>query len=165
MGATKKLKGFTIIEVVLVLAIAGLIFLMVFIALPALQRAQRDMQRKDDISRMSAQLTSYSSNNRGNLPQSLITTSGNPARSFVQNYLGGASANTSGVEYEDPQTGAYTFAAANATIPTTPAIGVVYYNIGFVCGVDGAVVTGTARQFALRMFLENQTVPYCLDNI
>ena len=28
-------KGFTIIEVVLVLAIAGLIFLMVFIALPA----------------------------------------------------------------------------------------------------------------------------------
>ena len=32
-------KGFTIIEVVLVLAIAGLIFLMVFVALPALQRA------------------------------------------------------------------------------------------------------------------------------
>ena len=35
-------KGFTIIEVVLVLAIAGLIFLMVFVALPALQRGQRD---------------------------------------------------------------------------------------------------------------------------
>lgn len=32
-------KGFTIIEVVLVLAIAGLIFLMVFLALPALQRS------------------------------------------------------------------------------------------------------------------------------
>ncbi|OYX35483.1 hypothetical protein B7Z00_05080, partial [Candidatus Saccharibacteria bacterium 32-50-10] len=31
-----KQKGFTIIEVVLVLAIAALIFLMVFIALPAL---------------------------------------------------------------------------------------------------------------------------------
>ena len=38
-------KGFTIIEVVLVLAIGGLIFLMVFIALPALQRSQRDAQR------------------------------------------------------------------------------------------------------------------------
>ena len=36
-------KGLTIIEVVLVLAIAGLIFLMVFIALPALQRNQRDI--------------------------------------------------------------------------------------------------------------------------
>ena len=42
-------KGFTIIEVVLVLAIAGLIFLMVFLALPALQRSQRDTQRKQDV--------------------------------------------------------------------------------------------------------------------
>jgi prepilin-type N-terminal cleavage/methylation domain-containing protein len=37
-----KAHGFTIIEVVLVLAIAGLIFLIVFLALPALQRSQRD---------------------------------------------------------------------------------------------------------------------------
>ena len=42
-------KGFTIIEVVLVLAVAGLIFLMIFLALPALQRSQRDTERKQDI--------------------------------------------------------------------------------------------------------------------
>ena len=36
----KKNKGFTIIEVVLVLAIAGLIFAMVFIALPSMQRGR-----------------------------------------------------------------------------------------------------------------------------
>ena len=35
----RRNKGFTIIEVVLVLAIAGLVFLMVFIALPSLQAA------------------------------------------------------------------------------------------------------------------------------
>ena len=45
MGTGDK-GGFTIIEVVLVLAIAGLIFLMVFIALPALQRSQRDTERR-----------------------------------------------------------------------------------------------------------------------
>ena len=45
-------KGFTIIEVVLVLAIAGLIFLMVFIALPALQRNQRDTQRKTSLNNL-----------------------------------------------------------------------------------------------------------------
>ena len=39
--STKSKKGFTIIEVVLVLAIAGLIFLMVFIALPAQYAARR----------------------------------------------------------------------------------------------------------------------------
>ena len=61
-------KGFTIIEVVLVLAIAGLIFLMVFIALPALQRNQRDTQRKNDLSRTLTAVQSYQSNNRGQLP-------------------------------------------------------------------------------------------------
>ena len=61
-------KGFTIIEVVLVLAIAALIFLMVFIALPALGRSQRDTQRRDDLSRMAAALTNYQSNNTGSNP-------------------------------------------------------------------------------------------------
>ncbi|MFZ1706834.1 MAG: prepilin-type N-terminal cleavage/methylation domain-containing protein [Candidatus Nanogingivalis sp.] len=54
-----KERGFTIIEVVLVLAIAGLIFLMVFIALPALQRNQRDTQRKNDMSRVLSAVQSY----------------------------------------------------------------------------------------------------------
>lgn len=58
-------KGFTIIEVVLVLAIAGLIFLMVFIALPALQRGQRDAGRKNDVSTVVSALQTYLSNNRG----------------------------------------------------------------------------------------------------
>lgn len=61
-------RGFTIIEVVLVLAIAGLIFMMVFIALPALQRSQRDTQRTNDMSRFMTQLTQYQSNNRGAIP-------------------------------------------------------------------------------------------------
>ena len=60
-------QGFTIIEVVLVLAIAGLIFLMVFIALPALQRSQRDTQRRDDYGMLSAAITSYSASNGGKL--------------------------------------------------------------------------------------------------
>ena len=60
-------KGFTIIEVVLVLAIAGLIFLMVFIALPAMQRNQRDTQRRNDYSMLSSAITSYSSSNQGKL--------------------------------------------------------------------------------------------------
>lgn len=61
---TKSKKGFTIIEVVLVLAIAGLIFLMVFIAYPALRRSQSDTQRREDMSKALSQLTSYIANNR-----------------------------------------------------------------------------------------------------
>ena len=67
MKASREFKlGFTIIEVTLVLAIAGLIFLMVFVALPALQRSQRDTQRKNDIARLMSAINSYKSNNREN---------------------------------------------------------------------------------------------------
>ena len=62
-----KKRGFTIIEVVLVLAIAGLIFLMVFIALPALQRSQRNTRRRQDISRISTAFTQFLAQN-GKLP-------------------------------------------------------------------------------------------------
>lgn len=65
---SQKTKGFTIIEVVLVLAIAGLIFLMVFIALPALQRSQRDASRKSEVGTVASAITNYMSNNRNNLP-------------------------------------------------------------------------------------------------
>lgn len=46
----KKTEGFTIIEVLIVLAIAGLIMLIVFLAVPALQRNSRNTQRKNDVS-------------------------------------------------------------------------------------------------------------------
>ena len=65
MNKHKLNKGFTIIEVVLVLAIAGLIFLAVFLALPALQRNQRDTQRKNDMSRFKAAYHQYRANNKG----------------------------------------------------------------------------------------------------
>lgn len=61
-------KGFTIIEVVLVLAIAALIFLMVFIALPALQRGQRDTARKQDANTVITALNTWKGNHRGSLP-------------------------------------------------------------------------------------------------
>lgn len=64
----KNKKGFTIIEVVLVLAIAGLIFLMVFIALPALQRSQRNTRRRSDMTRFISAVNDYQTNNNYKLP-------------------------------------------------------------------------------------------------
>ena len=61
----KNNRGFTIIEVVLVLAIAGLIFLMVFLALPALQRSQRDTLRKQQANMIRDIYTRKYANGRG----------------------------------------------------------------------------------------------------
>jgi prepilin-type N-terminal cleavage/methylation domain-containing protein len=168
MNKIKKEKGFTIIEVVLVLAIAGLIFLMVFIALPSLQKSQRDAQRKSDLSRIQTQITAYANNNRGAVPSSLITTSGTPSRSFVQKYLSGASASVSGTDFADPATGSgYTFLAAG-NAPAVFAAGSsaqIGYQAGRVCGTDGTfTATGaSARSYALLIALESQSTPFCLD--
>ena len=99
----KERKGFTIIEVVLVLAIAGLIFLIVFIAFPALQRGQKDTQRRDDMARFSSQLSQYQANNAGRIPQDL-----NGYNDFINNYLrsnGDSFADPSGTDYTVPDGG------------------------------------------------------------
>lgn len=58
-------KGFTIIEVMIVLAIVGLIILIVFLAVPALQRNSRNTQRKSDIGRLGSAATTVISNLNG----------------------------------------------------------------------------------------------------
>lgn len=68
INKVNKQHGFTIIEVALVLAIAGLIFLVVFLALPALQNSQKDMARRQDVGRVVSALHAYEADNGGNLP-------------------------------------------------------------------------------------------------
>ena len=94
----KTKSGFTIIEVVLVLAIAGLIFLMVFLALPALQRSQRDTQRRDDLARFASQISQYESNNRGKVPNPTVTPGiwANSKETSQNTYDESATVNTSG---------------------------------------------------------------------
>lgn len=87
-------SGFTIIEVVLVLAIAALILLMVFLALPALQRNQRDTTRKNDVSRLQSAINNYKSRNRGALPTNY--------ESFFESDL-----RRSGDLFDDPSQGPY----------------------------------------------------------
>ena len=146
MSAQKK--GFTIIEVVLVLAIAGLIFLMVFIALPALQRGQRDGQRRDDISRFMSQITSYSTNNRGKVPAI------GDMNAFLDDYLKRGEG-----EFVDPQSGEnYTVSA------TTSSTSTIQYVTTAKC--DGENIEsneGRGRSVADRIQLEGSG-HYCQDN-
>ena len=107
-------KGFTIIEVVLVLAIAGLIFLMVFVALPALQRSQRDTARRNDMARVSTSLVQYQTNNSSaasSLPVGPFYYEAKPtfgadcqnssACMFLQRYLNSGSDSTNN-NFKDP---------------------------------------------------------------
>jgi|ERR1039458_5946878 prepilin-type N-terminal cleavage/methylation domain-containing protein len=61
-------EGFTIIEVMIVLAIAGLILLIVFLAVPALQRNARNTQRGTDIGSIVGAINEYVDNQGGTVP-------------------------------------------------------------------------------------------------
>ena len=65
---SKQSKGFTLIEVVIVLAIAALIILVVLQAVGAAQRANRDSARKSEAGRAVALMEQYASNNSGQYP-------------------------------------------------------------------------------------------------
>jgi type II secretory pathway pseudopilin PulG len=58
----RSTQGFTVIEIVLVLAIASLIFLLIFFALPALQRSSRDTQRTQAAQQAMALLDQFRTN-------------------------------------------------------------------------------------------------------
>ena len=61
-------KGFTIIQVLIVLAIAGLIMLIVFLAVPALQRNSRNTQIKNDAQLLSGGVGDHRANYNGTTP-------------------------------------------------------------------------------------------------
>lgn len=60
-------KGFSIIEVLIVLAIAGLIMLIVFLAVPALRRNAANNGRQSDASRISTAVQDCLSNRNGKI--------------------------------------------------------------------------------------------------
>jgi prepilin-type N-terminal cleavage/methylation domain-containing protein len=74
----KDRGGFTIIEVLIVLAIAALILVIVFLAVPSLQRSARNTQRRTDVSALVTAVSNYISDNNGQVPDT-IAIAGNTA--------------------------------------------------------------------------------------
>ena len=146
----KENKGFTIIEVLIVLAIAGLIMLIVFLADPALQRNSRNTQRKNDVATDLSAVNEYITNNNGKMP----TTAANVV---TINDL----ANTG--FYTEPTT-------APATGARTTAITVDTFELVTAAKCDtttiGNTIGASGRSYAIRFAVENSSgaaVPQCQE--
>lgn len=140
-----KSDGFTIIEVMIVLAIAGLILLIVFLAVPALQRNSRNTQAKNEASNILGAVNEYITNNNGALP---------PAGSAPAIITDANVKNITGLTVE--------IASASSAPTATTAI----LRTGSKCvaavtsGYSGAAATATgaaSRQFALLYPMENNS--------
>ncbi|MBC7746828.1 type II secretion system protein [Pedobacter sp.] len=151
---TLKQRGFTIIEVVLVLAIAGLIFLVVFLAVPALQSSQRDQQRTSDLSRLQTSVENYRSNNKGTLPAFTVGAD----NAFMEKYL-----RTGGESFNSPSGDEYQFLAWTGTVPAyddrnivgTGNSNAIYIATGKKCATaEGTFATAGTRDYAVAIPLE-----------
>jgi prepilin-type N-terminal cleavage/methylation domain-containing protein len=93
----KKLnkKGFTLIEVVLVLAIGGLIFLLAFLAFRNASVNRRDTQRRSDAGRFISEGANYSSDASGKA----VADDAISVTVFVQTYLDDPWNDPSGLAY------------------------------------------------------------------
>ena len=173
-------QAFTIIEVVLVLAIAGLIFLTVFVALPALQRSQRDAQSRNDVALIKVALENYKSNNRGKYPWS-DTPLGETGRylspsvfsPFLEDYLSkdGAFLSPRGKTYElvgnIAPSGPYT-GGGQHPINGGNSIQRIAINVGYMC--SGGTFRSLGRpvnknKYTISISLETSALNnyYCID--
>ncbi len=152
IGKLKKEKGFTIIEVLIVLAIAGLILLVVFLAVPALQRNARNTQRAEDAGNILSSVSEYVGNNNGSLP----TGKSGSGNALV---MGAAGSNTIPVNlgyYDAANVTVNTYVGAGSPATNTTTTDTAMVLTGATCSTvtTGAAVAGSTRSVVLLYTLE-----------
>lgn len=145
--------GFTIIEVLIVLAIAGLILLVVFMAVPALQRNSRNTQRKSDVSALLGAVSEYTSNNAGAMP----TTAAQVTALAKTGFYSGTGAGAGQINLASGVQTALGATAANDRVVIVTAA---------KCGASGATVAGPARGVAIQFLTETSAgfTPSCQES-
>ncbi|HET9173763.1 MAG TPA: type II secretion system protein [Candidatus Saccharimonadales bacterium] len=153
LKSKKNNQGFTIIEVMIVLAIAGLILLIVFLAVPALQRNSRNTQRKNDVSALLGAVNEYTSNNGGALP----TNVGQVVSLAKTGYYSGDGTSQGNIDLV-PESSA-------PTLDTTSASDRVVIVTGATCS-GSAAAAGASRQVAVLYDIEASSgfTPTCQSN-
>jgi prepilin-type N-terminal cleavage/methylation domain-containing protein len=148
----RKSSGFTIIEVMIVLAIAGLILLIVFLAVPALQRNAHNTSIKNDVAGLLGGVSEYINNNNGSMPTGISNASVNS----LDIGTNGTNVATVKVGYIDGTTITLTKLNGSIGAPATAGQAKLYTNA--IC--DPAVTGGaksngaTARNFVALYTLE-----------
>jgi hypothetical protein len=129
----------------IVLAIAGLILLVVFLAVPALQRNSNNTTAKSDVASLLGGMNEYVNNNNGALPAS-STDSGNTET------FGATGTNQVPVKLGYYQASDVTL---TTTVPSDVAVGKVVLVKGAVCDGITATTTGASgRNFVAVYTLE-----------
>lgn len=150
----RKTSGFTIIEVMIVLAIAGLIMLIVFLAVPALQRNAHNTSIKNDVAGILGIMNEYTNNNGGAVPAAQATVISGTTATV------GTNCATAGSNCATTRVGFVTAASIVTSIPpSAPALGTVDIVTGATCNGNTPTTTGaTTRNYIAYYTLEGGAV-------
>jgi prepilin-type N-terminal cleavage/methylation domain-containing protein len=146
--------GFTIIEVMIVLAIAGLILLIVFLAVPALQRNAHNTAIKNDVAGLLGAMNEFTNNNNGTVPPNQATVVVGTTATI------GINCATAGSNCATAKVGFVTSASIVSAIPAAaPAIGTVTLVTNATCNGNAPTTTGaTPRNYVAYFQLEGNSV-------
>lgn len=133
----KRIEGFTIIEVLIVLAIAGLILLIVFLAVPALQRNSRNTSRRADVAALLAGVNEYAVDNQNIQPDKVTPNAATDSSSIKWSQA----AAPAGEIQTQTKLGYYTKGAANNAFSATPATATVNLTATPPAAAQGPVTT------------------------
>lgn len=151
-------KGFTIIEVLIVLAIAGLILLVVFLAVPALNRNSRNTSIKSDVQNVLGGVSEYRAANDGSNPTTIGTSSG------LVTY--GAGTGTS-IKVQGSTTATHTPFAEAAPTKASLTAGIVTVMLNAKCGAtpaDAPIASNRSVAAYYTIETSSDTVVQCADS-
>lgn len=154
----KRSEGFTIIEVLIVLAIAGLIMLIVFLAVPALQRNSRNTQRKADVSAMLGAWAEFVNNNNGTSPTAITQVSGSDFAATNGTY--NATTNP-GTPFKMGYFNTLTSVPVQATVPTLSQTAPIAIITGATCNGNTPATGASGRNVAVYYLIEPGTTAQC----
>lgn len=146
----KRQEGFTIIEVLIVLAIAGLIMVVVFLAVPALQRNGRNNSLNTDANNVLSAVGEYAANNDGKLPNGLLAAyaAGDGTTTLVDTTV--TTENQQTVTLGGNFSSFSVAAGTTTTVSGTSAAGAAQVVKGVKCNGTGITTTGaTARSYVI----------------
>lgn len=150
-------KGFTIIEVLIVLAIAGLIMLIVFMAVPALNRNSRNTQRRNDTAALLAMFAENLNNNSAIQP---ATCTGASVTCWVKD------ARVSIIDNQSTNV-TWTLVSTAGSAPTNTSVDTVVIRNFLKCsGGVGTVVGASSRTVAALFTVETSsgTTAQCVES-
>lgn len=145
-------NGFTLIEVILVLAVGSLIFAMAFLAYGQASINRRDTQRRADLGKIASELENFASDNNGKYPQKQSFGSGT-YDSFVTDYIATLKDPSSGLYYKDIERGTSEIndSSSPGHLSYFPQFFLAYDSANFC---DGSPLPSGNRDYVIRMKLE-----------